>query len=175
MCPGSFPSTTAPGIDANDNTLWIGQWKWAAKIVLHMLIIKHGFCFAVDIIMCYSGVILLPAVVTLSKGIVQTTGNSETREALRMRTGTKHYYSHYDRKWFIYFGGLHWIGEVLMRPHPSFLLCSLWSTQHSKGLNCRSVHFKWLASSPVLHALGHYANVPSPCQQTPLLPVCNQM
>lgn len=48
------------------------------------------------------------------------------------------------------------------------------ATVASRGTNCTSVHFKWLASSPVLHALGHYANVPFPSQQTPLLPVCNQ-
>lgn len=44
---------------------------------------------------------------------------------LRGRIGTKHCYLYYDRIWFIYCGSRRITGEVLMRPHPSFLLCSL--------------------------------------------------
>lgn len=48
--------------------------------------------------------------------------------------------------------------EPLMSPHPSFF---------HPGVNCSSVHFKCLASSPGPYALGHYANASSPSPADP--------
>lgn len=85
------------------------------------------------------------------------------------KTGTMHHYLYYKRKLFICYSimrGLNETSSIFPAMQPT--------TTASRAMNCTSFHFKWLTSSPVLHALGHYANASSPRQQTLLPPACNQ-